>query len=346
MKLINIILWCLTIILAVAYVVNPEGFAYSTEYTIATISITTTFVNTPVEKLFQDLVIGCDLIDKGASEVLQGFRKEIALNRFFTTGDNITVPPADGKWDTVTKNNSSTKDEKAMVLTEIYWANEFNTRDFNVDHKFLWSQGPDGMMVPSNTLMAAITPSVIENFNNELDRLFWSNAGAKLDTGLIALLDADATVIDTALPAVPIDAADVIERFEEMLTLAATTNPAITVLGSPAFLVPYDVAAFYQEASRALPNKGMEITAGELPPFGGYTVIAQGGMTDGSAIFIQAGGGEGSNIKTGFWQENNRNTLEVARTGPLDDTFGLKIALSVGIEYIYGKEIVWHKGSA
>lgn len=306
----------------------------------------TTFVSTPLEKLIADLILGSQTLDKGVAQLLPGFRKEISLNRFYVTGDNITAPPATGKY--TVANDSFNKDQKQIVMAAMAWYNEYIARDQNVDWQFLWTTGADGMLVPSNELVSAITPAVIANFNNELDRILWrgNTAGATstaldLIDGWEKLLTADATVIPVA-PAV-ITAANVIAEFEKYIQAAAANNEAILELGNPSFVVPNLVLALYREAARALPNKGTDITEAVMNQYGGYPIIGVNGMSANTILFGNVGGGDQSNLKVGVWMDSDRTNVEMARTAPLDETFGVKVNTEIGVNYVYGKEIVYSK---
>lgn len=308
---------------------------------------TTSFVNTPLEKLIADLILGSQTLDKGVAQMLQGYRKEVSLNRFYVTGDNITAPPVSGKFGEA-PNDSFNKDERLIEMSPLYWENEYNARLQNVDHKFLWTTGPDGMIVPSNELQSAIQAGVIANFNNELDRVIWRGdkagaTGTALDLvdGFEVQLNADPDVIAVA-PAT-ITAANVIAEFEKYIQAAAANNEAILELSTPSFVVPNLVLALYREAARALPNKGTDITDEIMNKYGGYSIIGVNGMSPNTILFGNVGGGDMANLKVAVWADSDRTNVEMARTGPLDDTFGVKVNTEIGCNYVYGKEIVYSK---
>lgn len=308
---------------------------------------TTTFLNTPIEKLFGDLVLGSQTLDKGVAQMLQGYKKEISLNRFFIEGDNITAPPVSGKFGE-TPNGSFSKDEKSIVQGKMHWENEFLVTDYDIDQKFLWASGPSALPSPSNVLMDAVRPAVIANFSNELDRIIWrgdtagaTGGGLDLIDGFEKLLTADATVIKVA-PTV-ITAANVIAEFEKYIQAAASGNDAILEMSQPSFVVPNLILSLYREAARALPNKGTDITQAIMDNYGGYKIIGVNGMSTNTILFGNVGGGDASNLKVGAWMDSDRFNVEVARTGPLDKTFGVQVDIELGVNYVYGKELVYSK---
>lgn len=318
---------------------------------------TTSFVNTPLEKLIADLILGSQTLDKGVAQLLQGYRKEISLNRFYVDGDNITIPPADGKFGNA-PNGSFHKDERLIELGELYWENEYNVRDYNIDHEFLWTTGPTGMMEPSNILQEAIRGGATSNFNNQLDRVLWREAiGSPLAPlgGWDAQFVADDAIMGVA--PVVITAANVIATFETYIQKVASDknwvegqvgpntggNPAVLEMSNPSFVVPNRVLALYREAARALPNKGTDITDEIMNQYGGYKIIGVNGMLPDTVLFGNVGGGEDTNLKVGVWADSDRTNVEMARTGPLDETFGVKIASDVGAGYVYGQELAYTK---
>ncbi len=294
-------------------------------------------VSIPVERLIRDLILGSESLDKGVAQLLPSSQKQVTLNRFFTTGDNITARTPKP---TIT-NDASEKDEKQIVMTDIQWYNEYDPKEFNLDWEFLWATGASGLQEPSAVLIDAIMPSVTENFNNTLERMLWQ--GDTAGGGSIALFDgwekrfaADVDVIDVT-PVGAITAANVISIFEAMLAAAPAE---LREKGNPSFIVPHAVKYVYDEASRALSFKGVDITQGEVDLFGGYPVISVNGRSDSNCSFLNAGSGDQSELKVAVWADQDRFTVEMARTAPLDDTFGIKIAASVGVGEVYGKQIV------
>ena len=302
------------------------------------ITRSTVHVSIPLEKLILDLILGSQTLDKNVAQLLPSSQKQVTLNRFFTEGDNITGRVAKP----VTPNDSSTKDEKQIVMGEMMWYNEYDPKEFNLDWEFLWATGASGLQEPSSVLINAIMPSVTENFNATLEKMLWqgdTTAGTdplQIFDGWEKLFLNDATVIDVT-PAGAITAANVISIFEAMLA-AAPAN--LRELGSPSFIVPNEVKYLYQEAARALDYKGTNITDAIQDMFCGYPIISVGGRSASNCSFLNASGGDDSELKAAVWADADRFNVEMARTGPLDDTFGVKIAATVGVNHVYGKQIV------
>ena len=51
-------------------------------------------VSVPVEKLYRDLMLGAESIQKGVLQVIPGKRKQVSLNRFFSATQKITAKVA------------------------------------------------------------------------------------------------------------------------------------------------------------------------------------------------------------------------------------------------------------
>jgi len=294
-------------------------------------------VSVPVERLIRDLVLGSDTLDKGVAQLLPSLQKQVTLNRFYTTGDNITARTPKP---TIT-NDASTKDEKQIVMADIQWYNEYDPKEFNLDWEYLWATGASGLQEPSQILVDAIMPSVTENFNNTLEKILWQ--GDTGGAGSLALFDgweknfaADATVIDVT-PQGAITAANVIGIFESMLAAAPAE---LRETSNPSLIVPHAVKYLYQEAARALDFKGNNITSAIDDLFGGYKIISVGGRSPSNISFLNAATGDDSELKVAVWADADRFTVEMARTAPLDDVFGIKVAASIGVGEVYGKQIV------
>jgi len=214
------------------------------------------------------------------------------------------------------------------------------------------------MVEPSSTLQEAIRNGVTSNFNNQLDRILWREPVASPIAplgGWDAQFAADYAVMDIA--PVAITAANVIETFETYIQRMASAknyvegqatqntggNPAVLEMSNPSFVVPNQVLALYREAARALPNKGTDITGEIANQYGGFAIIGVNGMLADTILFGNVGGGEDANLKVGVWADSDRTNIEMARTGPLDDTFGVKVATDIGVGYVYGQELAYTK---
>jgi hypothetical protein len=295
-------------------------------------------VSVPVERLIGDLILGSQTLDKAVAQLLPGYQKQITLNRFYTQGDNIITRVATP----TTPADASTKDEKQIELGSMLYYDEFDPREFNQDWQFLWAQGPDNNQEVSAALMEAIMPSVATNFNATLEKMLWQGdvaAGTdplQIFDGWEKLFLNDATVIDVT-PQGPITAANVISIFEDMLS-AAPAN--LRELGNPSFIVPNEVKYLYQEAARALDFKGNNITSAIEDLFGGYPIISVGGRSASNISFLNAGSGDDSELKVGVWADADRFNVLIDRVSANSDLFFIKIAAEVGVQSVYGKQIV------
>ncbi len=295
-------------------------------------------VSIPLERLIIDLILGSDTLDKGVAQLITGMQKQVTLNRFFTEGDNITGRVATP----VTAADASTKDEKQIVMGELMYYDEFDPKEFNLDWEFLWASGGNPNQEPSTALVNAIMPSVTANFNNTLERMLWQgdiSAGTdplQIFDGWEKLFAADGTVIDVT-PAGAITAANVISIFEDMLA-AAPAN--LRELGNPSFIVPHEVKYLYQEAARSLDFKGTNIDSAMPDLFGGFPIISVGGRSASNCSFLNAGSGDDSELKVAVWADADRMNVEIARLQANSDLFFIKMAATVGVNSVYGKQIV------
>ena len=296
-------------------------------------------VSVPVEQLIRDLILGSQTLDKGVAQLLTGYEKQITLNRFYTDGDNIVArepTPA-------TPADASTKDEKQIVLSDIMYYDEFDPKEFNLDWDFLWTTGPSNMSEPSAELVNAIMPSVTENFNTTLDKMLWQGDTAGATGGSLDLIDgweklfaADATVIDVT-PEGVVTEANVISIFEKMLAAAPAE---VRELGNPSFVVPNEVKYLYESAARALDFKGSNISESMPSQFGGYPIISVNGRAASNMSFLNAGSGDQAELKVGVWADADRFNVRIDRLQANSDLFFIKIAAVVGVQSVYGKQIV------
>ena len=306
---------------------------------------TTSFVNTTVNRLIEDLILGAITLDRGLAELLPRRRKQISLNRFFADGDNLTVRfPL---FADATDADAMTKDEKIIDLAELQFSDSFDPVEFNLDHEFLWTQGPSAESEPSAALNAAVMSVITKNINENLERLLWQGdigggAGmfALLD-GFIVQIDADVDV-NNATTAGPITAANIITALEN---LVEATPAEVQELSNPTILLSHTDKYFYRQAARSLDFKGTNIQEAIADMFGGYPMISTQGIPAGRMFLLNAGGGEDSELKVGTWADSDRMNVLMSKESPLDDVFGVRARLDIGVNHIYGKQITEYSTS-
>ena len=295
---------------------------------------TTTFVNTPVEKLFEELVLPATSFEKSVAQILAGFQTNVALNRFQATGD-IELRNATFGAGTL---GDFQKNEKAITMAEMQLEFEIDPMAFNLDHKFLWATGPEADQSPAPELRNAVLSVVSKQFNTKLETLLWQG-GLTGITGWEADIAASDVAGDTIVVSAQgvITPANVIGILEDVL---AAATPEMRELGNPSIITTHAVKYSYLEAQRALSFKGAEVTEAGLPLFGGIPIISTHGMTANNIYMLNAGSGDESELKAAVWAESDRFNVLMAKNNPLDDTFGVKISFACGTGTVYNKQIV------
>ena len=296
-------------------------------------SFTTTFVNIPIETLFEELVLGATSFDKSVAQILEGFQTNVALNRFQASGDIELRNPVFGAGTL----GDLIKNEKEITMAEMQLEFEFDPMAFNLDHRFLWASGPQAEQVPSAELTSAIMSTCGKEFNNKLETLLWQG-GLTGITGWeadIAAADAAGNSILVTAQGV-ITPANVIGLLEDLI---AAATPEMKELGNPSIITTHAVKYSYLEAQRALDFKGVNVTELGAAMFGGYPIISTHGMTADNMYFLNAGAGEDSELKAAVWATSDRFNVRMDRKNTLDDIFGVKISFAGGTGTVYNKQI-------
>ena len=302
-------------------------------------SFTTTFVNIPIETLFEELVLGATSFENSTAQILEGYQTNVALNRFQASGDIELRYPVFGagtKGDLI-------KNEKAITMAELQLEFEFDPMEFNLDHRFLWAVGPEADQAPSPALRDAIMSTVSKEFNNKLETLLWQGGL----TGITGW-EADITATDAAGDAIlvanagVVTPANVIGILEDIL---AAATPAMRELGNPSFVTTHAIKYAYLEAQRALDFKGADVTEGGVARFGGYEIKSTHGITANKIYFLNASSGNDSELKAAVWATSDRFNVMMAKQNPLDDLYGVKISFAGGTGCVYCSQVVEYIGS-
>ena len=295
-------------------------------------------VSNPVQKLFRDLMFGAETIEKGVAQLIPGQRKQVTLNRFYSSTQNITVRVPTP----TTAADALTKDEKQIVMNDIQYYDEFDPMEFNVDWKFLNSIGPQVSSTAAAVLLSAIRDSVVNAFNYDLEQLLWNGDTLSGDAwlspidGFVKQIDADGTVTSVT-PAGAITAANVIAVLQATIDACP---PVVRELSNPVIVTTHAVKYAYDEAARALDFKGADIYEAGVARFGGYPIISLNGIPANRVFMMNAGGGDMSELKVAAWIDADKFNVKIDRLQANSDLFFIKIGTSVGVNHLYGKQIV------
>jgi hypothetical protein len=303
------------------------------------ISITTTSVGTPVERLFGDLVLGCQTLERNVAQILMGYQEDgIVINRLYSGNQAIIAAVATPS---ATADNT-TKDEVLISPAEIMYYDEFNPKNFNVDWKMLWAEGPEVRQRAAQNLLNALLPSVRTSFNYDLEKLLWQgdtgSASAWLDPidGFVKLIDADTTV-NSVTPAGAVTASNVIAILQAVLDAAPD---AVIENSAPTIVTNHTIKRLYHNAIAALPNKGTDITDSARNTFMGYPITSVHGVPANRIFMMNTGQDDRAALKVGTWMEGDRFNVLIDRKQANSDLFFIKINMVVGVNHVYGKEIV------
>ncbi len=300
------------------------------------------FVGTPIDELFEELVLGAETIDKGLIDIFADKRNEVFLNRFVSDENplvaRVPTPTSAGDW---------TKDETSIIPGQAMFYREFDPLDFGFnDWEFLWSQGTTVRASAAAELLRSILSTAQIRVNQNVDLLTWqgdTGSGSPflaITDGYIKLFTADVDVIDTT-PAV-ITAANVISVFEAVV---AATPAAVQESSAPTMITDHQTKYFYREAARGLDFKGSSIEGRITDMFGGFPIVSVGGMPASTIIMVNAGGAA-SNLKASTWMVSDMlSTMHVERLQANSDLFFTKASFDYGVSHIFGSEIVMHKAS-
>ncbi|KKL81356.1 hypothetical protein LCGC14_1995580 [marine sediment metagenome] len=295
------------------------------------VSVTSTNVGTPPEKLYSNLVFGAETVTKGIMEVIQDKRHKIPLNKYVVAANDLVAPQDDPS----TSVNAGTKSEVLITTGEMEKFDKFSPTDFNDDWRFLNSAGPSADVEFAPIIRAAIEPLYVKAFNTDVEQIIWQGntggAGIFLRfNGLLVIGDADGT-LNSVTPAGAITSANVIAIFGALTAalpavVKGTTRPFIVCNHTDYFL--------YHEALRALDSKGVNLDVGGFTTFSGYPLVPVSGIPAGRLWMTH-----GDNIKLGMWAMSDLTNVLVARIAPHARTWGIKLTAEMGVNYVVGAEI-------
>jgi hypothetical protein len=292
-----------------------------------------------VERLWKDLFFGSQTMERGLVQVIPGQRNKVQLNRFYAAANKITAAVATP----TTPADALTKDEKTIQAAEIMFYDRFNPKTFNVDDVFLQSIGASVTASAATVLLEAIRDRVTLVFNQDWDNLIWNGDTTSGDAwlspidGIVKLIDADGTVVSVT-PAGAVTPANVISILESIV--AAIPNVVRAMGDMVKIVTTYDIAKAYDEAARALDYKGANIYEAGTMRFAGFEIVPINAIPANRIFAFNTGPGDMAEIKCAVWADSDRFNVKIDRLQADSDEFFIKVNAEVGVNHVYGKQIV------
>ncbi|GAJ08416.1 unnamed protein product, partial [marine sediment metagenome] len=212
------------------------------------------------------------------------------------------------------------------------------------DWEFLWSQGSTVRAEAAAELLRALLSTTAKTINNNIDALLWQGSiggdpHLEMFDGYIKLMTADGTVIDTTPAAVT--AANVISVLEAVV---AACPAAVQEQVNATIICDHQTKYYYREAARGLTWKGSNIDGRIDDQFGGFRLVSVGGMPASTIVMCETGGTT-SNLKASTWMESDFNNILIERLQNNSDLFFAKTSFDLGVNTVFGSEIVMHKAA-
>jgi hypothetical protein len=61
-------------------------------------------------------------------------------------------------------------------------------------------------------------------------------------------------------------------------------------------------------------------------------------------MYNTGGGGQEAELKVGTWADADRMNVFIAKDSPLDDVLGVRARFDLGVNHVYGSQIVEYTG--
>ena len=139
-------------------------------------------------------------------------------------------------------------------------------------------------------------------------------------------------------------AAEVIACFDNLIQFVAENQRGLISKTSTTkrmkFIVSVNTWFLYCSAlTTGTEFKGIQYTTHDTPPWKGWEVVAVNGMPDDTVLFCEAIPSFDGALHIGMNSTADYNSMQIAKTRPMDETYFVKMLTKMDIQYKYGNEI-------
>ena len=160
--------------------------------------------------------------------------------------------------------------------------------------------------------------------------------------GFINKLVNDSSVL--ALSPATITVGNILTTLDSLIQLIATNKKGLISKTSTTermkFIVSVNTWFLYCQAlSTGTSYKGIQFSQHDTPPWKGWEVVVVNGMPDDTILFCEAVPSFDGALHIGMNSTADYNSIQLAKTRPMDETYFVKMLTKLDIQYKYGNEI-------
>ena len=255
-----------------------------------------------------------------------------------------------------TQNGTWTVNKKMLTPNDAMFYTEFNPRDLeahwesqNLSRELLKRKLPPTFESYAMYMMAG---RVFET----METAWWQGSKAYstiTDTtdpryniqffdGFINKLVNDSSVL--ALTPVTLDVTTILPTLDSLIQLIATNKKGLISKTSTTermkFIVSVNTWFLYCQALTTGPTfKGIQYSQHDTPPWKGWEVVVVNGIPDNTILFCEAVPSFDGALHIGMNSTADYNSIQLAKTRPMDETYFVKMLTKLDIQYKYGNEI-------
>ena len=303
------------------------------------ISAVSAFIGTNRSQFITDLVFGAQTMQKGLIHMIPNKHSVIYLPIVKTDADQLQDRQEEPDVSAITEYT-----EKSIIPMDMQWFQKFNPEKFEHVWAEFWPGGRLARQIMNPKVLSVVIQTIGRSLNNQLDRLFWNgdeSLGAanplRFFDGYITQFNKPGSLVVNTEFNTGITQENVIEELEKVLEAAKSE---VKAQGAAKFIISYDVLEKYEAVARAMDFKGTNITDAIQARYGGFAMVAVGGMPIDTIIFAEADTSVNSNLLAGTWLPNEKDNLIIDRFRPESELWFILTKFRMGTQYAKGEEIV------
>ena len=307
-------------------------------------AITTDYAGEHIGEILQLMVVGNEAVEKGSFYIHEDVQKQTEITRGFAAENLIQeyqAMPTD-------PSNALSFTPRFLIPDKMMVYDHVRPMEFQSYWREYQPTGPLVDKVLDPQIQRIIVELYQKQIGLQLGKLTWQGDKTltnhlRFVNGIVTRALADSDVIDVANQGL-ITSSNIISIFE-----ACEAAVPDALFDDPDMTYHMNTGDFrkYQAASRALDEKGSQITAQEEPNFGGRKIKFYSGFPA-NHIMVAKGNTNpsSSNLRMGVNLTNDFDNLVIEKWRPEGDIWFLKAALQMDVNYAFGQEIVLYAGEA
>lgn len=312
---------------------------------MASPTVTSNYNGDVLDYIITEAVVGNEAVQKGSVYVIPNVQNKISIAKMVSTANPIIAREAMP----TTKSATVTMSEATITPVEMMiYIPDINPRVFEASWREFQPKGALPNKVLDPNIQKVFADVVMKQAQNQIGRLFWQGDNSLATSSPLHFFDGYVTLADGSSTNIDVTNIGLITA-NNIIAILEDCSAAIpdALFDDPDMVYHMSTASFrkYQEAVRALSNKGQGPAEDVPANYGGREIRFYSGFPANTVLVAKATTGPDSNLYAATDKINDVENFIIEKLRPEGEHYFLKALFKLAVNFSLDSETVYYIGS-